>query len=203
MSKNKLIDMLCMILGGRAAEEIVIKDVTTGASNDLQKVSSIARRMVVEWGMSDKLGLISYGEAKPVFVGREIAGAQEYSEATAAIIDEEVHALINAAHERALKILNEHRAVLDNMAKLLVERETIYNEEVCMLMKGASVEEVLAFMDSRDSTTTDNPFARYESMYKNGDGKGAKTEEKSEEKQNMGTPETPEKTTENDKSDLS
>jgi cell division protease FtsH len=227
MSKNKLIDMLCMILGGRAAEEIVIKDVTTGASNDLQKVSSIARRMVVEWGMSDKLGLISYGEAKPVFVGREIAGAQEYSEATAGVIDEEVHALINAAHERALKILNENRAVLDNMAKLLVERETIYNEEVCMLMKGASVEEVLAFMDSRDSTTTDNPFARYESMFKNGDGKGGKGKGKADDStttdtttdptasataeenatnkntENMGETENTEKTSESDKSDLS
>jgi cell division protease FtsH len=200
MSKNKLIDMLCMILGGRVAEEIVIKDVTTGASNDLQKVSSIARRMVVEWGMSDKIGLISYGEAKPVFVGREIAGAQEYSEATAAVIDEEVHALINAAHERALQILTEHRTVLDNMAKLLVERETIYNEEVCMLMKGASVDEVLAFMDSRDSVTNDNPFARYESMYRNGDGKGAKAEDtkNTEEQENMGVPTGSEKTEESD-----
>jgi hypothetical protein len=150
--------------------------------------------------MSDKIGLISYGEAKPVFVGREIAGAQEYSEATAAVIDEEVHALINAAHERALQILTEHRTVLDNMAKLLVERETIYNEEVCMLMKGASVDEVLAFMDSRDSVTNDNPFARYESMYRNGDGKGAKAEDtkNTEEQENMGVPTGSEKTEESD-----
>ena len=161
-SKNKLSDLICMILGGRVAEELVIKDVTTGASNDLQKVSSIARRMVTEWGMSEKVGLISYGEGKPVFIGRQIGSTQEYSDTTAALIDEEVHRIISEQHERAVRILTENRAVLDNMARVLVERETIYNEEVVMLMKGADAKEVLAAMDESDKKSGENPFTRFE-----------------------------------------
>ena len=177
VSENKLKDMICMMLGGRVAEELVIKDVTTGASNDLQRVSSIARRMVVEWGMSEKLGLISYGEAKPIFIGKKLGSEQEYSEATAAVIDSEIHRIINEAHARTVKILTENRAVLDNMAKLLVEKETIYNEEVCLLMKGASLEEVRDFMDNRDSATTENPFARFESTYNTDEKKETATQE--------------------------
>ena len=175
-SKNKLSDMICMILGGRVAEELVIKDVTTGASNDLQKVSNIARRMVTEWGMSDKVGLISYGEGKPVFIGRQIGSTQEYSDATAALIDEEVHRIISEAHERAVRILTDNRAVLDNMARVLVERETIYHEEVVMLMKGASVQEVLSAMDASDKKSDGNPFARFENSVK----ERAEGEEKTE-----------------------
>ncbi len=172
-SKNKLSDLICMILGGRVAEEIVIKDVTTGASNDLQKVSQIARRMVTEWGMSEKVGLISYGEGKPVFIGRQIGSSQEYSDATAALIDEEVHRIISEAHERAVKILTENRAVLDNMARVLVERETIYHEEVVMLMKGASVQEVLSAMDASDKKASENPFTRFENSVKHGAGESS------------------------------
>ena len=175
-SKNKLSDIICMILGGRVAEELVIKDVTTGASNDLQKVSNIARRMVTEWGMSDKVGLISYGEGKPVFIGRQIGSTQEYSDATAALIDEEVHRIISEAHERAVRILTDNRAVLDNMARVLVERETIYHEEVVMLMKGASVQEVLSAMDASDKKSDGNPFARFENSVK----ERAEGEEKTE-----------------------
>lgn len=166
VSKNKLTDMLCMMLGGRVAEELVIKDVTTGASNDLQRVSALARRMVTEWGMSEKLGLISYGDGDPIFIGRQVGKKQEYSEATAAVIDEEVHRIIDEAHARAVKILQENRSALDNMARILVERETIYSEEVNMLVKGATADEVRAFMDKQDSAEPENPFARFESSFK-------------------------------------
>lgn len=165
VSLNKLNDMLCMMLGGRVAEELVIQDVTTGASNDLQRASSLARRMVVEWGMSD-LGLISYGEAKPIFVGRELGSAQEYSDATAAKIDAEVQKIIQRAHERAVQILTENRGALDNMARLLVDRETIYNEEVTRLLNGESAAEVGAYMDGVDAAEKENPFARFEASFK-------------------------------------
>ena len=161
-SKNKLCDMICMMLGGRVAEEIVLKDVATGASNDLQRVSSLARKMVTEWGMSEKLGLVSYGEGKPVFIGRQIGNSQEYSDQTAALIDEEIRSLIEAQHARAVQILTENRQALDNMARVLVERNTIYTEEVEMIIKGASVEEVFKAMDERDASATENPFARFE-----------------------------------------
>ncbi|MBR2341386.1 MAG: ATP-dependent zinc metalloprotease FtsH [Clostridia bacterium] len=159
VSYNKLVDNICMSLGGRAAEELVIQDVTTGASADLQHVSSLARRMVTQWGMSDKLGLVAYDSDQPVFVGMEYGhNASNYSDKTAATIDEEIRMLIETAHERATKLLKENRAILDNMSRVLVEKETIYTEEVDMLMKGATHTEVIAYMESQDDSRRSNPF---------------------------------------------
>ncbi len=160
VSYNKLIDNICMSLGGRVAEELVIQDVTTGASADLQHVSSLARRMVTQWGMSDKLGLVAYDSDQPVFVGMEYGHSDKaYSQETAATIDAEVRRLIEEAHARATKLLQENRSILDNMSRVLVEKETIYTEEVALLMEGKSYKEVIEFMDSRDETYRDNPFA--------------------------------------------
>ena len=159
VSYNKLIDNICMSLGGRVAEEIVIQDVTTGASADLQHVSSLARRMVTQWGMSSKLGLVAYDSDQPVFVGMEYGhNSSSYSDKTAATIDEEIRMLIENAHERATKLLKENRSILDNMSRVLVEKETIYTEEVNMLMKGATYAEVVAYMDSQDDSRRANPF---------------------------------------------
>ena len=159
VSYNKLIDNICMSLGGRVAEELVIQDVTTGASADLQHVSSLARRMVTQWGMSSKLGLVAYESDQPVFVGMEYGhDSSSYSDKTAATIDEEIRTLIESAHERATKLLKENRSILDNMSRVLVEKETIYTEEVNMLMKGATYAEVVAYMDSQDDSRRANPF---------------------------------------------
>ena len=160
VSYNKLIDNICMSLGGRVAEELVIQDVTTGASADLQHVSLIARRMVTQWGMSDKLGLVAYDSDQPVFVGMEYGHSDKsYSQETANTIDNEIRRLIASAHERATKLLKENRSVLDNMSRVLVEKETIYTEEVAMLMKGASYTEVIEYMDGKEGTPRENPFA--------------------------------------------
>ena len=165
VSYNKLVDNICMVLGGRVAEELVIKDVTTGASNDLQKVSDLARRMVTQWGMSEKLGLVAYDSDQPVFMGMEYeygGGARDgYSEKTAAEIDDEIRRLVASAHERAVQLLTENRAILDNMSRVLVEKETIYTEEVAMLMKGASYSEVIDFMDKEEGKRKDNPFENF------------------------------------------
>ena len=155
---KRLNDFICMALGGRVAEEIVIQDVSAGASNDIQKVTQMARKMVTEWGMSDKLGPIAYSSDNPVFLGRDFEQHNVYSEETANIIDEEIKRIVTSAYERAKKLLLEHRSVLDNMARVLVERETIYTPEVDMLMKGASWEEVLAYMEEHDKGTPDDPF---------------------------------------------
>ena len=161
VSYNKLVDIICMSLGGRVAEELVIQDVTTGASADLQHVSEIARRMVTQWGMSDKLGLVAYDSDQPVFMGMEYGNQSRggYSQETAAAIDSEIRRLISQAHERATKLLKENRSILDNMSRVLVEKETIYTEEVAMLMKGASHAEVVAYMDEREGEHKENPFA--------------------------------------------
>ncbi len=155
---NKLNDFICMALGGRVAEEIVIQDISAGASNDIQKVTQMARKMVTEWGMSERLGPIAYTSDGPVFLGRDFEERNTYSEETAGIIDEEVKRIVSEAYERAKKLLTENRSILDNMSRVLVERETIYTEEVDMLMKGASWEEVLKYMEDHDKDAPDDPF---------------------------------------------
>ncbi len=165
VSYNKLVDNICMALGGRVAEELVIKDVTTGASNDLQRVSDLARRMVTQWGMSEKLGLVAYDSDQPVFMGMEYeygGGSRNgYSQKTAAEIDDEIRRLVASAHARAVQLLTENRAILDNMSRVLVEKETIYTEEVAMLMKGASYSEVIDFMDNEEGKRKENPFENF------------------------------------------
>ena len=155
---NKLNDEICMALGGRVAEELVIHDYSAGAAGDIRQITNMARRMVTEWGMSARLGPVSYGNSGPVFLGRDYEERNLYSEATAALIDEEIKRIIETQYERAKKLLREHRSVLDNMARVLVERETIYTSEVDMLMKGASYEEVLRYMEEHDKGTPDRPF---------------------------------------------
>lgn len=159
MTVNKLNDFICMALGGRVAEELVIHDVSAGASNDIKRVSQIARKMVTEWGMSDRLGPIAYASDGPVFIGRDFEERNTYSEETAGIIDEEIKAIVTKAYDRARKLLSENRPILDNMARVLVERETIYTAEVDMLMRGAGYKEVLAYMEEHDKSSPDNPFA--------------------------------------------
>ncbi len=151
-----------MALGGRVAEEIVLHDISAGAANDIQKVSQTARKMVTEWGMSEKLGPISYASDGPVFLGRDFEQHNTYSEETAGIIDEEVKRIISTAYDRAKTLLTENRSVLDNMARVLVERETIYTAEVDMLMKGASYEEVISYMEDHDKDRPDSPFGSNE-----------------------------------------
>ena len=125
---NYLTDRICMALGGRVAEELVLHDVSGGAYGDIQQVTAIARQMVTQLGMSDKLGLVAYDNDQPVFMGMEYGhSGRTCSPETAAIIDQEVRRIITEAHERARKLLKENRSVLDNMARVLVERETIYN----------------------------------------------------------------------------
>ncbi|MBQ2740884.1 MAG: ATP-dependent zinc metalloprotease FtsH [Clostridia bacterium] len=157
---NYLTDRICMALGGRVAEELVLHDVSGGAYGDIQQVTAIARQMVTQLGMSDKLGLVAYDNDQPVFMGMEYGhSGRTCSPETAAIIDQEVRRIITEAHERARKLLKENRSVLDNMARVLVERETIYNEEVMMLVKGAGYKEVLEYMDKNDGKTIDRMSA--------------------------------------------
>ena len=136
--KNKLLDDIVMTLGGRVAEEIVIKDVSAGASGDIQMVTKRARLMVTEWGMSDRVGPISYASDKEVFIGRDMAEHVTYSEETAGIIDEEVQKIVNTALEKARDLLGKNKSLLDVMARVLIEKETIYTEEVDMIMEGKS-----------------------------------------------------------------
>ena len=160
LTKAKLLDDIVMTLGGRVAEELIIKDISAGASGDIQAVTKRARLMVTEWGMSEKVGPISYGSDKEVFIGRDMASHVNYSEETAAIIDEEIRKIIDNGLQKARELLSKNKKLLDNMARLLVERETIFTEEVEMIMDGKSVEEIMQFMDENERDLRANPFKK-------------------------------------------
>ncbi len=130
MTKGKLLDSIAMMLGGRAAEEIVIKDISTGASNDIQRATQLARKMVTEWGMSDSIGNMYLGSSEEVFLGRDYQTHLNYSEEVAAKIDEEVKTIIDTQYQVALNILKENRPIMDAMVKALYEKETIYEDEI-------------------------------------------------------------------------
>lgn len=133
MTKGKLLDTIAMLLAGRAAEEIVIHDISTGASNDIQRASKLARKMVTEWGMSDAIGNMYLGSSEEVFLGRDYQTQLNYSEEVAAKIDEEIKTIIDAQYEVALNILRENRSIMDAMVKALYEKETIYEDEIDVL----------------------------------------------------------------------
>jgi cell division protease FtsH len=130
MPRKKLLSDLVGLLGGRAAEELVFDDITSGASNDIERVTQLARTMVTRLGMSDNLGPMVYGQKEElIFLGREISEQRDYSEAVAEQIDSEVRKLVNEAYERARIILRQQREALDVIAKRLLEVETISRDE--------------------------------------------------------------------------
>ncbi len=129
--RSKFEDELAGLLGGRAAEELIFSDITTGASNDLERATRLARKMVTEYGMSDKLGPLTFGHKEElVFLGREIGEQRNYSEEVAKAIDDEVRRLITQAHETALRILRENNDKLINVARQLIETETLEGPEL-------------------------------------------------------------------------
>ena len=131
MTRSELLDRLAVLLGGRVAEELVFEEISTGAQNDLQRASDIARSMVTEYGMSDRLGLVSYERPRqPMFLPESFSPGKNYSEAKAAQIDEEVTRFIEEAHQRVRKILSEQRPVLDDLAHLLSQKESVQGEEL-------------------------------------------------------------------------
>ncbi len=137
--RRKFMAELAGLLGGRTAEELVFDDITTGASNDLERVTRLARRMVTEYGMSDKLGPLTFGEKQElIFLGREIGEQRNYSESVAVAIDAEVKRIVDEAHATARRILEEKREALDAIANRVMEVETLESEEFYALLRGES-----------------------------------------------------------------
>ena len=156
VTRNKLLDTIAMMLGGRAAEEIVIKDISTGASNDIQRASGIARKMVTEWGMSESLGNMYLGASEEVFLGRDYQTQLNYSDEVAAKIDQETKKILDAQYKVALDTIKANREVLDKMVRVLFEKETIYEDEVDMLFEGKTVEEILKATENREKPVVTN-----------------------------------------------
>jgi len=134
ISRSELLGQLAYMLGGRAAEELVFHDPTTGAHNDIEKATTTARAMVMQYGMTERLGAVFYGQSNgDVFLGRDLGHIKEYSESVSAIIDEEVRALIDTAHHEAFEVLDLNRDVLDTLVVRLLEKETLQKDEIAEL----------------------------------------------------------------------
>ena len=149
VTKNRLNDEIAMMLGGRASEELVIEDVSTGASNDIKRATELARRMVCEWGMSEKLPNVFFGGEQEVFIGRDYQTQVNYGDEVASVIDEEIRRIIDVNYKRAIQCLRDNKDILDNMVKLLFDRETIYGDEVDMLMERRPLDEINAYIDEK------------------------------------------------------
>ena len=147
-SKNEMLDYLVSLLGGRVAEALIIGDVSTGASNDIERATDIARKMVTKYGMSEKLGPITFGSGNDeVFLGRDYSHLKNYSEETAAEIDEEINRIITTAYGRTEDILKEHIDRLHAVAGALIEREKISGEEFETIMHGGTLDPLSAQSD--------------------------------------------------------
>jgi cell division protease FtsH len=130
-TRNEILDQLAYALGGRVAEEVIFHDPTTGAANDIEKATAMARKMVTEYGMSERIGAIKLGQSQgEVFLGRDMGHQRDYSEEIASVVDEEVRRLIDAAHDEAWHVINDNRGILDHLVLELLEKETLNAAEL-------------------------------------------------------------------------
>jgi cell division protease FtsH len=140
-TRSQLIEEIIIALGGRAAEEIIMDEVSTGASSDLKKVNQIARNMVTKYGMSEKLGNMIFGnENDEVFIGRDLAQTRNYSDEVAAIIDNEVKHIIDSAYEKTINLLKENISRLNKLAEVLLEKEKVEGAEFETIFDSAALE---------------------------------------------------------------
>jgi cell division protease FtsH len=151
MTKNDLLNLITYGLGGRVAEEVVFGDVSTGAQNDLERTSKIARRMVTEWGMSEELGPIVYGkDEQQVFLGRDISHSRNYSEKVAGLIDAEIRKVVEDCYLHAKELIKENRDTLDRMVEALLDRETLSREEIDLICEGKSLADLKELDKSKE-----------------------------------------------------
>jgi cell division protease FtsH len=149
-TRSEMMDMLAYALGGRAAEELVFHEPTTGAANDIEKASQIARAMVMQYGMSNSLGAVRYGQGEgEVFLGRDMGHQRDYSEEIASQIDDEIRTLIERAHDEAWEILVQHRDVLDELVLRLFDKETVGKEELAEIFASVPKRPVRVFESAR------------------------------------------------------
>jgi cell division protease FtsH len=138
--KDYLLNNITILMGGRVAEELVLNHQTTGAGNDIERSTEIARKMVCEWGMSEKLGPLAFGQKEEqIFLGREFAQHRDYSESTARLIDEEIRAIITESYGRAKDIIQNNMATLHRLAETLLEKEVLDGHQIDQIIKGEMI----------------------------------------------------------------
>ncbi len=175
LTKSKAENMIAFLFGGRAAEELIFKDYTTGAGNDIERATSIARSMVCEWGMSDLIGPLALEKSSgPVFLGMQDGGSQkDYSDAKAEEVDAEIRRIVSEGRQKAIDILKEHEKALENLSLALLEYETIDGEEVDLLIKGSTIDDIRKRREDIESKSAKEQKAAREE-----DEKKAKAEKK-------------------------
>jgi cell division protease FtsH len=137
--KQYLVNRIAVLLGGRAAEELVLRDFTTGAGNDLERATEMARKMVCEWGMSEGMGPLTYGQKEEaIFLGREIARHRDYSDSTAELIDREIRHIVEACYQKALQVIRDHMGTLNRLAEELLKKEVLDAKELEALIRGGA-----------------------------------------------------------------
>lgn len=163
---NHLMDEIAMCMGGRIAEELIIKDITTGASGDINHATKLAHDMVYRYGMSKRLGFMSLDTSEQVFIGRDYQTKNSFSDKLAAEADDEIREILDYNYKRAKKILTDNVSLMHEMVKLLLERETIYKQETDLLLEGKTAQEVLAIMEKKDKEQKEKEAKQREAMQK-------------------------------------
>ena len=183
--REYMLDRMAVIMGGRAAEGLIFNTKTSGAANDLKQVTQLSRRMVMEWGMSDKFGHLAFGsDQQQVFLGRDMGHQREFSEVTARELDEEVHHFTEDAYQRAIDTLKKHRNVLDKVAELLLERDEIPGSKVMELLENDGVEvnkEESSEEEQKQKQSNGEQAKEEESASETSDGESSESEETSTE----------------------
>jgi cell division protease FtsH len=182
VTKKQLLDMVTSLLGGRAAEDIFLEDISTGAQNDLERASTIVRSMVTEYGMSEKLGPLTLGQKhdQQVFLGRDISKQRNYSEEVAAQIDQEVSSIVKESYKKASSLLKEHTATVERIVRELKKRETLHAEQIHKLIDGKPLEAEDDEEAEEESTDINNNTKNNETESKNNTGKEENNFTKSE-----------------------
>lgn len=157
VTRQKLIDMITLLLGGRVAERLFLNDISTGASNDIMHATSIARKMVVEYGMGKDIGLMHLGSENSYFFGKDYVERTTYSESSATMIDREIQSILQLAESLASEILTKQKKKLLTMVEVLLERNTIYTDEVDMIIAGKTAKAVISFIDKKLGERTPSP----------------------------------------------
>lgn len=152
ITKSKLCDMITMLLAGRVSEKLFLDDITTGASSDIERATNLARKMVMEFGMSSNLGLMRLGSENSYFFGKDYMERATYSEASAAMIDEEIRKILAESEQYAEKLLTANKKIVKNMVEVLLAKETIYSDEVEMLMNKKSAKEVIEKIEQQNES---------------------------------------------------
>ena len=166
VTKQKLVDQIAILLAGRVSEEVFLKDVSTGASNDIERATEISRNMVTKWGMSDKVGLVCLNAENEVFLGRDFTTRSTYGDSQAAIVDEEIRNIIDNCKKDALTLVQKHKKQIEVLVKALLEKETLYEDEIALVFEGKSAKQVVAFVDKKVEERKKKEAEKFEKIEK-------------------------------------